>query len=117
MASHTAPPTGVVQLPAALRNLAEMGLLLERIERGGTTPDAEQYRSLIEHILAELERHPRDAALDELLQCFPATGVLYENLRYATSGLCLRSLDESVASEQQTRSLLQTLAKAGPGAV
>ena len=114
MSTHIEPSAGVVRLPAALRNLAELGLLLERIERRGTTPDAQQYRSLVEHILAELERYPRDAALDDLLACAPALGELYENLRYASAGLCLSPLERSITSEQQVRTLLAELARRGP---
>ena len=87
-------------------------MLLERIERRGNTPDPQQYRSLVEHIVAELERHPRDAAFDELLACFPGTAELYENLRYASAGLCLIPLEQSVESEQQVRALLRAVAKA-----
>jgi hypothetical protein len=114
MSTHTAPPADAFRLPAVLRNLAELALLLERIERRGNAPDPQQYRSLVAFILAELQRHPRDAALDELLACFPATAELYENLRYASAGLCLIPLEQSVESEQQTRTLLQAMAKAGP---
>jgi hypothetical protein len=116
MITRTAEHRGTIQLPLALRNLAELALLLERVEGRGTTPDALQYRSLIEHISAELDRQPRDEALDRLLAAFPATGELYENLRYASSGLCLLPLEQSVESEQQTTALLQRLAKAAPSA-
>ena len=113
MITRTAEPKGSIELPLALRNLAELALLLERVEGRGTTPDPMQYRALIEHIAAELERHPRDAALDRLLAAFPATGELYENLRYASSGLCLRPLDRSVESEQLVHGLLARLSKPG----
>ena len=114
MTTHTAPPSGSIQLPVTLRNLAELALLLERIERRVAAPDPQQYRTLVERIVGELECHPRDAALDEVLKFFPATAELYENLRYASAGLCLMPLEQSVDSEQQTRALLQALAKAGP---
>ena len=116
MITRTAVPKGSIELPAALRNLAELALLLERIDGRPVTPDPLQYRHLIEQIAAELERHPRDEALDRLLAVFPATGELYENLRYGAAGLCLRPLDQSVESEQQTRALLTRLARATPPA-
>ena len=116
MITRTAEHRGTIQLPLALRNLAELALLLERVEGRGTAPDALQYRSLIEHISAELDRQPHNEGLDRLLAAFPATGELYENLRYASSGLCLLPLDQSVESEKQAAALLKRLAKPTPSA-
>lgn len=108
-ANDTSPR--VVQLPATLQNLANLSGLLERIERGQRAPNPAQYRQLVDHIVGELKLRSTDIALPELLACFPATAELYENLRYDVAGLCLSPLEQSVATEQAARQLLQTLSR------
>lgn len=114
MATQTDTQTQVIRIPAALRNLAELAMLLERVETRGTPTDPDQYRRLVAAIQEEIGRLPGDAQMHSLLSCFPATAALYENLSYGSAGLCLQPLEHSVESEQRTRALLAEIAKARP---
>lgn len=109
MISPSDATTRVVRLPATLNSLANLAALLEKLERGGVTPDAGQYRQLVASISAELQRQAAEPALPQLLACFPATAELYENMRYETAGLCLSPLDRSVQTEQAARQALRAL--------
>ena len=100
----------VVRLPATLLDLTQLSTLLQRMERGRTAPDPDQYRQLVDRIGAELERQAENPGLRELLDCFPATAELYENRQYAVAGLCRSPLALLAEAEQSTRLLLRRLA-------
>jgi hypothetical protein len=111
----------VVRLPVALHTLANLAVLLERIDRGSEAPDPAQYRQLVARIMVELQARSAepgsDLAFRHLLASFPATAELYENLRYDMAGLCLRPLDQSVDTEQTARGFLASIAASAAAAV
>ena len=88
-----------------LKPLAELSLLLERLERlpRGASPD--QYREVVLTIQGMLGKAKAGAALDEVLQVFPATAELYENLNYAHAGLCRSNQGAAVEAELAVRGL------------
>lgn len=85
------------------RVLAE---LLERLERSKVPVGAEQYRSVVRHLVNELGDVEPGTALGALLDSHPAAAELYENVNYQHAGLCRSALDASLASEQQAKEVL-----------
>ena len=96
-------------LPERFRVLLTLAQLLERLERNLTPTAPDQYRSVVNHLLQELvDAEPGDD-LNFLLDAFPATAGLYENLQYGHAGLCRSPLDASLAAEQHAKDLIQRL--------
>ena len=93
-----------------IENLIATAHLLERVDANPALIGAAQYRSLSAKLTALLgdEGLPADA-LRGVLQAFPATALLYENLHYPHSGLSQAPLDLAVSSEQQASALLTKL--------
>jgi hypothetical protein len=94
------------------RNLVTLAQVLRRLERSSVPVDPEQYRSLVHHITAELENHPRDAGLEMLLAAAPELAEIYENLQYEHAGLCRSPLEAAVSAEQAARTAIGKAAKA-----
>jgi hypothetical protein len=88
------------------RNLVALAQVLRRLERSSVPVDPEQYRSLVTHITAELENHPRDAGLEMLLAAAPELAELYENIQYEHAGLCRSPLDAAVSAEKAARAAI-----------
>ncbi len=80
--------------------------LLERLERSAEPVGAEQYRSVVQHLLSEFGVVEPGKALGELLDSHPAAAELYENANYQHAGLCRSALDASLAAEQQARTII-----------
>lgn len=89
------------------KNLVVLARVLQRLDRSAVPVDPEQYRAVVGHLAAELEVAPRDAGLEAVLENFPATAELYENLNYRHAGLCRSPLQLAVASEEVMRAALQ----------
>jgi predicted pyridoxine 5'-phosphate oxidase superfamily flavin-nucleotide-binding protein len=87
--------------PTLNRTLVALAQVLHRMEFGGKPVDPEQYRSVIQHLTAELEANPIDARLDALLNVAPSVAELYENLHYTHAGLCRSPLDAAVSAERE----------------
>lgn len=81
------------------KNLVVLARVLERLERSPVAVDAEQYRAVVDHLAAELAVAQRDAALEAVLESFPAAAELYENLHYQHAGLCCSPLEPASAAE------------------
>ncbi len=96
-------------LPESFRVLLTLAQLMERMERRLVPMAADQYRSVVAHLSKELAEVPPGEDLDFLLQAFPATAELYENLQYAHAGLCRSPLDASLEAELQARNVLKRL--------
>lgn len=96
-------------LPESFRVLLTLAQLLERMERRLVPMAADQYRSVVDHLSKELADVPPGDDLDFLLQAFPATAELYENLQYAHAGLCRSPLDASLKAELQARDVFKRL--------
>lgn len=95
--------TSHVSLPT---NLAMLARLAQRLERSARAVDADQYRSVMQRLAAELQAAPRDEAFDALLEAFPGVAELYENLNYAHAGLCRSPLDRALGAEMAARAAI-----------
>ena len=80
--------------------------LLERLERSAVPVGADQYRSVVQHLVIELGVAEPGSALRELLDAHPAAAELYENVNYQYAGLCRSALDASLAAERQAKELM-----------
>lgn len=89
--------------------------LLERLDRSAVPVGAEQYLSVVRHLAEEIEELQSDAGLTKLLDAFPSTAELYENLNYRHAGLCRSPLELSLASEQQALALIQRVRRGAGG--
>jgi hypothetical protein len=89
------------------KNLVLLARVLERLEHSPEGVDAEQYRSVVNHLSSELAVAPQDAGLQAVLNACPAAAELYENLNYQHAGLCRATLDAAMASEAAARSAIE----------
>lgn len=80
--------------------------LLERLERSAVPVGAEQYRSVVQHLVSELGDVEPGKALGALLDSHPAAAEVYENVNYQHAGLCRSALDASLAAELQAKEVL-----------
>lgn len=99
-----------IQIPERLRVFVTLAQLLERLEVGVRASGADQYRSVVRHLVEEIGRLEGDPALDAVLGMFPAASELYENLRYEQAGLCRAPLEASLNSELQARAAIDRIA-------
>ena len=81
--------------------------LLERLEHSAEPVGAEQYRSVVLHLVNEFNEVQPDRALGALLDTHPAAAELYENLNYQHAGLCRSPLDLSLAAELRAKELIE----------
>ncbi|MFZ2294463.1 MAG: hypothetical protein WAW46_05435 [Polaromonas sp.] len=81
--------------------------LLERLEHSAVPVGAEQYRSVVLHLVNELNDVESDTALHALLDTHPAAAELYENVNYQHAGLCRSPLDWALSAEQQARQAIE----------
>lgn len=102
----------------AHRNLVMLARMMDRLEGSATPVDAEQFRTLVVRITAELEAAPHDAALEAVLDAFPSVAELYENINYRHAGLCRSALEASLTAELSARKAIDAarLARPAPGA-
>jgi hypothetical protein len=93
--------------------------LLEKLENSAVPVGAEQYRSVVMHLVEEFRDVDSGAELGNLLDSYPAAAQVYENLNYQHAGLCRSALDASLASERAARKAIDRArqpAPAGPAA-
>ena len=76
------------------------------LERSAVPVGAEQYRSVVQHLVNELGNVEPRTALGALLDGHPATAELYENAYYQHAGLCRSALDASLFAERQAKEVL-----------
>lgn len=96
MESNTRPA-----LPAALRDLAAMAALLERLDLNPHgSASAGQYRDVALRVRGLLADAPPGPMLDMLLAASPAAAALYENLQYAHAGLVRTPLEAALDAER-----------------
>ena len=91
------------------KNLVVLARVLERLERSCVPVDAEQYRAVVNHLATELASVQNDASLEAVLETFPATAELYENLNYGHAGLCRSPLEPALSAELGARSLISDI--------
>jgi hypothetical protein len=96
-----------IEVPARLTVLVTLARLLEQLERTPGAIHPEQYRSVVSHLVRELESVEQDETLRKLLDVFPAASQLYENLQYECAGLCRSPLDASLNAERAARTILE----------
>ena len=87
----------------AHRNLVMLARMMDRLEGSAKPVDAEQFRTLVARITAELEAAPHDAALEAVLDAFPSVAELYENINYRHAGLCRSPLEPALSAELSAR--------------
>jgi len=80
-----------------------LAALLERLEHSDAPVSAEQYRSVVQHLLNEFGDIESGTALGALLDTHPAAAELYENLNYQYAGLCRSSLDAALRAEREAK--------------
>ncbi len=81
--------------------------LLERLEHSAVPVGAEQYRSVVEHLVQEFSDVEPGAELGRLLDAYPAAAEVYENLNYQHAGLCRSGLDAALAAEVSARKAIE----------
>jgi hypothetical protein len=79
---------------------------LQRVDASSQSIGAAQYRQLVRHLGQLLDALGPGAALDTLLDTFPAAAAVYENRHYDVAGLCRSPLEASLNSELQARSVI-----------
>lgn len=100
-----------ITLPARLQTLAVTAALLERLERNRRTASPAQYQTVARQLREMLAATEPDPYLDALLDNFPATAEIYENLRYEQLGLCRSPFDAALHAEMQAMSVLGQAAR------
>jgi len=80
--------------------------LLERLERSTDPVAAEQYRSVVLHLVDEFKDVPADGAFSALLDAYPAAAELYENVNYRYAGLCRSPLDFALGAEMRAKEVI-----------
>ncbi len=103
--------TRQIQIPERLRVVVTLAQLLERLEVGVQPGGGGQYQSVVRHQVDELGRLESDEALELVLDNFPATAELYENLHYHQAGLCRAPLDTALNAEVQARVAIERAAR------
>jgi hypothetical protein len=108
-ATHTpAPKTDL----AVTHVLAQ---LLERLDQSAVPVGAEQYRSVVMHLVDEFRDVESGAELGQLLDAYPAASELYENINYQHAGLCRTALDVSLSAELAAKkAIAQAMRPANP---
>jgi hemoglobin-like flavoprotein len=105
------------QTPAHKTDLAVthvLAQLLERLEHSAVPVGAEQYRSVVMHLVDEFREVEPGAQLGQLLDAYPAAAEVYENMNYQYAGLCRSALDTSLSAELAAKSAIDR-AMRGPG--
>ncbi|MBL0421653.1 hypothetical protein JI739_14950 [Ramlibacter sp. AW1] len=87
------------------KSLVALAHILQRLEHSGRPVDAEQYRTVVSRLEAELKAAPPDA-LEPLLRAMPSVAELYENLQYVHAGLCRSPLEAGLNAELEARRLI-----------
>jgi len=98
------------QSPAPKSDLAVthvLAQLLERLEHSAMPVGAQQYRSVVMHLVDEFRDVAPGEGLGRLLDAYPAAAEVYENLNYQHAGLCRSGLDASLAAELAAKAAIQ----------
>ncbi|HEY6513035.1 MAG TPA: hypothetical protein VI032_13705 [Burkholderiaceae bacterium] len=89
-----------------LEAVVALAHLLECVETGTASASADGYRGLVLRLQAALSEEIPAEALQAILNTYPATGQLFENLHYSHSGLSRAPLERSVSSELLAKRVL-----------
>ena len=111
-------PMNATQTPAHKTDLAVthvLAQLLERLEHSAVPVGAEQYRSVVMHLVDQFRDVEPGAQLAQLLDAYPAASEVYENMNYQYAGLCRSALDASLSAELAAKSAIERAMRgAGP---
>lgn len=102
-------------VPTSLASLLLLSRLLGRMEASPQAPAPAQYQLLTRRIAALLEELSGEPALPGVLDSFPATAEIYENLHYAHAGLLRSALEPSLQAEHLAQRWLQDAARRTSG--
>ena len=91
------------------KTVLSLAHILERIDCSGDPVDAAQYQIVVSRLKHALSATMPSAALTAVLNTYPSTAELYENMHYEVSGLSCSSLDSAVSAELQATKLLGKL--------
>lgn len=100
------PSMTATHTPASKTNLditETLAQLLERLEHSAVPVGADQYRSVVMHLVHEFSDVEQGIALSQLLDAYPAAAQVYENLNYQHAGLCRSALDASLGAELRAK--------------
>lgn len=110
-----------IHIPASKTNLditETLAQLLERIEHSAVPVGADQYRSVVMHLVHEFADVEQGVALGRLLDAYPAAAEVYENLNYQHAGLCRSALDASMGAELRAKeAIARAMRRPNPGTV
>ena len=91
---------------AQLSIVETLAYALERVERGFSSVSPLQYQQLTARLGEALRTAGPGVSLQPLLDAFPATAELYENVNYERAGLCRSPLQASSDAEVMARTVL-----------
>lgn len=91
--------------------------LLERLDHSTVPVDAAQYRSVVVRLAEALAQAVPGAALTTLLERWPATAEVYENINYQFAGLCRSNLDLALAAEIEARRAIERAIERARGSI
>ena len=115
MLAMNATPTPVHKTDLAVTHV--LAQLLEKLEHSAVPVGAEQYRSIVMHLVEEFREVEPGAGLGQLLDAYPAAAEVYENMNYQHAGLCRSALDASLSAELAARSAIERIMRrTGPEA-
>ncbi len=100
--TQPSPQAGSAQLSI----IETLAYALERVERGFSSVSPLQYRQLTARLSEALRTVGPGVSLQPLLDAFPATAELYENVNYERAGLCRSPLQASSDAEVMARTIL-----------
>jgi 2-methylisocitrate lyase-like PEP mutase family enzyme len=81
--------------------------LLEKLDHSAVPVGAEQYRSVVMHLVEEFRDVEQGAELARLLDAYPAASEVYENMNYQHAGLCRSALDSSLSAEMAAKKAIE----------
>ncbi len=100
--TQPSPSAGSAQLSI----IETLAYALERVERGFSSVSPLQYLRLTARLSEALHTVGPGVSLQAVLESFPATVELYENVNYERAGLCRSPLQASSDAEVMARTIL-----------
>lgn len=94
-----------------LEAVVPLAHLLECVETGAASASADGYRHLVQRLQDALSDDIPAEALQAVLRAYPATGEVFENLHYGSSGLSRAPLERAVSTELLARQVLARAAR------
>ena len=95
-----------------LHTVVALADLLECVENGSAQASANGYRLLVQRLQVGLSQDFPGNVLLSLLNQYPATSQIFENMHYERSGLSRAPLDRSTSSELMARQILVRVSRA-----